>query len=555
MSIFRSIAGACTRMFSFCGSGSFSVAVMLFAVLGFSLWTDKALPQAVPQGIVEEIEGELEILHEDGEHGSRYHYFLKTREGQRLTLIFFEKEPPTHVTSGARVRVRGERANNFLALQSGGGSVQVVAAAAPSTLGERRTLVVLVNFRNDTSQPYTVNYASDKFFNTTSNFFLENSYQQTYLSGVVKGWYTIDMDKPINAATCNTNLIASLAEQAAINEGVNLASYDHKVYAFPQTGCGWWGLSSVGGNPSQGWINGNFDLGATAHEFGHGLGLWHSHSLDCGTDAVVGTNCATNEYGDIVDMMGASQSAHFNAFQKERLGWLNAGASPTIRTVTSDGTYGLDAYESVSLGPKALKILKSTDPISGAKTWYYVESRKAAGFDAFLGNESSQNISNGLLIHTGTDGLGDSSHLLDMTPATPVYYWWYDPALSAGQTFIDPTSGLMITANTVNGSGASVTVRFGVVITVSTDRSSYNRNQTVSISTTVKSNGVPVAKAPVSFSIKKSNATVVTGSVMTGTDGIAVYKLRLTKSDPLGVYEVTATASTASAMTSFAVKQ
>jgi hypothetical protein len=70
----------------------------------------------------------------------------------------------------------------------------------------------------------------------------------------------------------------------------------------------------------------------------------------------------------------------------------------------------------------------------------------------------------------------------------------------------------------------------------------------------VKLNGAPVAKTPVSFSIKKSNAIVVTGSATTGTNGIAVYKLRLTKSDPLGVYEVTATASTASAKTSFTVR-
>jgi hypothetical protein len=79
--------------------------------------------------------------------------------------------------------------------------------------------------------------------------------------------------------------------------------------------------------------------------------------------------------------------AHFTAFQKERLGWLNAGVSPPITTVVSDGTYTLETYESAGSGPKALKILKSTDPSTGKRTWYYVESRQAIGFDAFLATD------------------------------------------------------------------------------------------------------------------------------------------------------------------------
>ena len=542
-------------VFSTVSSPSLKVTIFLL-ILAISSWAENVFAQSVRPGLVEEVERELEILHEDRDVGSRYLYFLKAA-GRRL-LLNFAKDEPTYLTSGAKVRVRGIRTNDVLALQSGGDSVQVLSSALPNTLGEQRTLVILVNFRNDTSQPYAVDFANNVFFGTTSSFFLENSYQQAYLSGVVNGWYTIDMDSPVNASTCDYSLISSLADQAASNAGVVLSNYSHKVYAFTQTGCGWWGLSSVGGTPSRSWITGSLELGVTAHELGHGLGLWHSHSLDCGASAVIGSSCATNEYGDIVDMMGASHSAHYNAFQKERLGWLNAGVSPPITTVTSSGTYTLGTYESLGSGPKALKILKSIDPSTGQKTYYYLESRQAIGFDGFLASEPSQNILNGVLIHTGTEGNGNSGYLLDMTPATPVYYWWYDPALAVGQSFSDPVTGLTMITDWVNGTAVLVTVSFGsggaANLTVSTDQPSYTRNQTVSIKATVRSGGAPVANATVNFSVKKSNGAVVTATATTGSNGIAVYKLRLSRKDPVGIYEADVAAMSASSATNFMVQ-
>ncbi len=542
-------------VFSTVSSPSLKVTIFLL-ILAISLWAGSVFAQSVRSGLVEEVEGELEILHEDRDVGSRYLYFLKT--GNRRFSLNFAKEPPTDLTSGAKVRVRGIRTNDVLALQSGGDSVQVLSSALPSTLGEQRTLVVLVNFRNNTSQPYTVDFANNVVFGTTSDFFLENSYQQAYLSGVVNGWYTIDMDSPVNASTCDYSLISSLADQAASSAGVVLSNYSHKVYAFPGTGCGWWGLSSVGGTPSQSWINGRLEIGVTAHELGHSVGLWHSHSLDCGASAVIGSSCATNEYGDIVDMMGASHSAHYNAFQKERLGWLNVGVSPPITTITSSGTYTLGTYESLGSGPKALKILKSIDPSTGQKTYYYLESRQAIGFDGFLASEPSQNILNGVLIHTGTEGNGNSGYLLDMTPATPVYYWWYDPALAVGQSFSDPATGLTMTTDWVDGTAASVTVSFesggAANLTVSTDQPSYTRNQTVSIKATLRSGGAPVANANVTFSVKKSNGAVVTATSATGSNGTAVYKLRLSRKDPVGIYEADAAAMSASSATNFMVQ-
>jgi len=165
---------------------------------------------------------------------------------------------------------------------------------------------------------------------------------------------------------------------------------------------------------------------------------------------------------------------------------------------------------------------------------------------------------NGVLVHTGTEANGNSGYLLDMTPATPVYYWWYDPALVVGQSFADPDTGVTMTTDWTNGNGASVTVSFGAggpaAVTVATDQTSYTRNQSVSIKATVSSGSAPVANTAVNFIVKKSNGALVAGTATTGSDGTAVYKLRLTKKDPVGNYEADAAAMSASAATNFMVQ-
>ena len=81
-------------------------------------------------------------------------------------------------------------------------------------------------------------------FSQVNNFFLENSYGQTSLSGIVAGWFTITSA----STSCNYNTWASMADQAAINAGVDLSAYPRRVYGFPQTSaCSWWGLGTVGG--------------------------------------------------------------------------------------------------------------------------------------------------------------------------------------------------------------------------------------------------------------------------------------------------------------------
>lgn len=607
-------------------------------------------------------QGELEIVFEDAHPRGRLLYFLNT-EDSKLSL-HFNGEPPPGLRTGMHLAVQGFQFGDALELNAGEvAPVTGVPLVAGVSTGQHRVLVIMVNFQDKQTQPFTKEQAQSVMFNTTNAFYQEASYGQTSLTGDVFGWFTI----PVNSTVCDTTAISTYAQQAAVDAGVNLSAYDHYVYAFPQNACTWQGRGSVGGAPSQAWINDWFELGIVAHELGHNFGLYHSRSMDCGA-ASIGTGCTTDEYGDTLDIMGAANSAHFNLYQKDRLGWVNSGGNAPITTVTSSGDYWVDAYETGNMLSKGLKILKSTDPVTGFRTWYYVEHRSPIGFDDFLNGNS--NVLNGVVVRTGSEASGQDTYLLDMTPATSS---WYDPALTVGQSFTDSAAGFTITTVSADSSGAWVnvsiasapctranptltlspsqnpwvgsgtTVSYNVSVrnndgttcggssfnvqaavpsgwnatfgsspltvgpgstgtttlqvtspagaadgfypvnvstsngsssassavtyalvsslgfTVTSKQSSYTRTQTITVNAMVNVAGSTVAGVPVTFTMTKANGAVVTSTVNTGANGVAVFKYSLNrKKDPAGNYQVNAQATmnavNGSGSVSFAVK-
>lgn len=436
------------------------------------------LPRVIRAGMPDEVQGhleqhvdlagELEVLYEDYEDGShRLRHYLKVNNER--TALHFVGDPPG-LLGGTPAGARGVLLDDDMALDSDegiftlatgggadGGANAGTPAPVPNTFGEQHTAVLLVNFNDLPQEPWTVAEARATLFGTVSDFFLENSYGQTWLNGDVFGWFTLGVDP----AGCPATDIEIAARGAAAAQGIDLSGYSRLIYAFPDIGCSWSGQATVGGNPSGAWLDGSLlNSGIVSHELGHNFGLYHSHALECGSD-VVGENCLTAEYGDALDRMGNNNAGHFNAFQKTRLGWLDYATSPPIVTAGTSGSYQLETFAAQAHGTKAIRLPRDVDPVNGQNRWYFLEFRQALGFDSFLATSRyGTSVTNGLIFRLGVEGDPNSSTLLDMTPDSHRYDW-DDMALPAGVGYTDAASGTTIALEQFDANGATVSIALG----------------------------------------------------------------------------------------------
>src|SRR3990172_1233385 len=172
------------------------------------------------------VTGQLEILHEDWPDGARYYWSLKN--GSQTYSLYIAGQPGEFY-SGLNVKVKGIGFDDKIAVYPADIIKLVAPAVLPNTFGQQKTLVILVTFKDNLTTPHTADFARDVIFTGTqsvSNYFLENSYQQTSLAGDVAGWFQIDHHSSI----CNLSEIEKLALAAATAARVDVPSYNRRVY-------------------------------------------------------------------------------------------------------------------------------------------------------------------------------------------------------------------------------------------------------------------------------------------------------------------------------------
>ena len=350
--------------------------------------------------------------------------YLELDSGNVVSLNARDESIFKRLSTGDKLRVTGSYEGNNFFVSSIETPFQLQADSAPiPKIGNRTVAVMLVNFMDDTREPYTVQYAQNHMFNDVDSWFREVSYDKMSISGDVYGWITLNI-----SSTCAYYDIRSAGLQWGRDNDVDLYSYDHVYFVFPRQGCGWAGVANVGGK--FGWTDAFLDMRVTTHELGHNLGLRHAHGLNnCGGTPmkIPLSQCSSREYDDRYDAMGRYTPKHFGAAYKEKLGWLE---NSDVIDVGVDGTYDLGVFQNKNTSNKVLKV---TSLMEGNPFYYYIEHRENYGWDTGLPN----NVTNGALIRIYDPATRSVSrqHILNMNYQESNNK---NAALEVGRVFTEP---------------------------------------------------------------------------------------------------------------------
>jgi hypothetical protein len=351
---------------------------------------------------------------------------------------------------GRAVKVTGrDRPNGHFATQQSslaaldGASAGAVTAAVLSP-GVKNIAIFMVNFTDDTRQPFTADQVRNVVLNGTGSvnaYYQDVSDGQASLTGSVFGYITVQ--KP--SSVCDPGAWGNLARNAAVSSGINLAGFSYFGYVWPYQGsCGWSGMAELPGTNT--WINGYNDVATWGHELGHNFGEHHAGTLRCtgssGAAVMWSSTCTQNDYGDPFSIMGYGSRLHHNV-ARAHFGFISPYTVPA-----TGGTYTLVPADNATstAGPRMLRIARTDG------TYLALELRQPTGvFDNFL---STDRVVNGVSLRIDS-GSGAITKLLDATPSTTSFD---DSSLAAGGSFADPLSGLTVTVQSVSPSGAVVNV-------------------------------------------------------------------------------------------------
>lgn len=420
-----------------------------------------ALPEYISSkiGAEQEMRGELSAYYED-DFARKLHFerdFLLQEGGGRIQLHF--AGPPPALPTGSQIRVRGLLLENRMAIPTHPTSLEILSEALPGHT-VKRTAVIMLNFLDDSSQPFGAQQLRELLFSgekSLRSYYLESSFGQVEYAGKggptgeIFGPYPI----PYKSSPCRWEEWADSADSAAMKSGASFRGYDNYIYVFPSAAsCK--GRAYGQQNGGRSWAGGLQGLYFYAHELGHNLGAYHADGLNCyyqGKRAAIGDNCTVLPYADQFDIMGYSpEIRHTNSHNK---GYLNWFSESQVLIANSSGNYTLWPQESPSIGPASIRIPRAYDSQGRVRQYLQLEYRRPYGFDDF--GEASPAV-NGILLRIAP-ALSGPTYLLDATPATPNFL---DAALAPGRAFADwPASGAVVRVLRTGERNATVEITFG----------------------------------------------------------------------------------------------
>ncbi len=445
----------------------------------------ESLPRELrDQTLIEEeqvVPGNLITTHRDDfeKKVALYEYRLVTQEienGKKKIYAVYTSEksipelPPTKA-----VAIRGYILDTILVTSQLAGRPGLTPSPTPTpflrkTTGEIKVVVILVNFSDESSQPFTREQVQQAFFGATESlksYYRENSYNQLSYTGDIFGYYTI----PFSRENCLEDYQWSeSASEAARNAGVVLERYDIISYVFNTNNGVQYCNSHVGGEHWTTVYNYTIRLRTLVHEFGHTLGLYHANSRGCGSKYIDEYHlCNQYEYGDISDIMGFGGDYNpipqFKAKQKVFERWI---PESQIQTIGQTGTYTVHRVKRDSAEIQALRILKNNGSSQFPFEYYFIEYKQKVGPDRSL----PDGMVSGALIYTHRQSSFDSegyyhnnSYLLDAHLVATPYDSFEDAALSDNGIFYDHLNNILITQLSHDNESATLRIDFNPSVT------------------------------------------------------------------------------------------
>lgn len=345
---------------------------------------------------------------------------------RRFQVTFSNSLTPPNLTQRTVAHVDGYQVDDHLEIDSYK-VTSPIEAVVPPKYGERRVLVIFVNFTDLKYDPaHMKDFVEDMakagdFFKRSSRGSM--SLRSTFIPEPIS--ISLSSDNPI------TSTIASLASAQAETKYPELfeTGYDHYIYAIPYVNSVVWaGLADVSGPKV--FINGKWGWGCLVHEIGHNLGLEHAWGLAPLTSDPIGPGYEM-EYGDLFDIMGNTWSAvDYNAALKARLGWIRP--EETTQTVAS-GVYRLFRHDHAGASGQQLLNVGY-----GLNNYYALEYRQdPLNPGAIAGVEIRKCYRSHLAEAT------HRTELLDMSPLSTG--GWQDSPLALGKVFSDSAQEIEIT--------------------------------------------------------------------------------------------------------------
>ena len=358
------------------------------------------------------------------------HTVIDQRTGKAFRLRF-EGVPPDQLRSGMRVNVRGRAHDSEIYLAAADGTALTIQSTQTTTgtTTAHRTLVMVANFR-DAAVSCSLQCITDTMFTNSNgqsvaNLYLTDSHGTVSLSGDVVGPYLLNAAQ---ADPCDLAGWAAAADTQASSAGIDLTTYQHKVYVLPSaTTCPASGYGSVGGNPSSAWILRPDVAGVFAHEVGHNLGMDHAST-------------PTSDTNDSTDPMSMSTwMLHgVNAPHRHQLNWL---PSSSVSAVSQTGLYTVAplALDPASVSTPQVLLIAKPD----TQEYYYLSYRTPIGFDNYIDGS----FFNRLSVHRYK---GDGSSVRTFRLA----------GLADGERFTDTINGVTVTLVSHDATQAAVRVEF-----------------------------------------------------------------------------------------------